>query len=42
MLVWRQWCKTRTIFGEKRVIKIYKMLLLFGFIPLYIFIDGSE
>lgn len=40
MFVWRSWVHTRTTLTEKRT-KIYKMLLLFGFIPLFISIDGK-
>lgn len=46
MLVWRSWVHTKItkdIFGAvvKENHKIYKMLLLFGFIPLFISIDGK-
>jgi len=43
MLVWRSWIRTtvtRTILSTKETHKVYKMLLLFGFIPLFISIDG--
>lgn len=46
MLVWRSWMHTtikRDILGNvaSQNHKIYKMLLLFGFIPLFISIDGK-
>ena len=46
MFVWRSWIHTevtKDIFGAvvKENHKIYKMLLLFGFIPLFISIDGK-
>ena len=45
MFVWRSWINKEVsysfgkVVGEK--IKVYKMLLLFGFIPLFISIDGK-
>ena len=46
MFVWRSWIHTEvtkdilgSVVREKN--KIYKMLLLFGFIPLFISIDGK-
>ena len=45
MLVWRSWVHTRTttdILGNtKQHHKVYKMLLLFGIIPLFISIDSK-
>lgn len=43
MFVWRQWARNKRdiLTGEVINLKVYKMLLLFGFIPLYIFIDGK-
>lgn len=43
MFVWKQWVHNKHDFLTGEVInrKVYKMLLLFGFIPLYIFIDGK-
>lgn len=46
MFVWRSWIHTQVakdLFGAvvKENHKIYKMLLLFGFIPLFISIDGK-
>lgn len=45
MFVWRSWVHTKvtkdaigTIMSKRS--KVYKMLLLFGFIPLFISIDG--
>lgn len=36
MIVWKEW---RTVkFGGTK--KIYRMLLLFGFIPLFIYVNG--
>ncbi len=40
MFVWKQWTKIKTCFGKVQEEKVYKLLLLFGFIPLFIFIDG--
>ena len=40
MLVWKQWEKVKTMFGIEQERKIYRVLLLFGLIPLFIFIDG--
>ena len=40
MIVWRTWRKTKTFAGVTTVVKEYKMLLLFGFIPLFIWING--
>ena len=40
MFVWRSWVHTR-ITGMEKHIKVYKMLLLFGFVPLFISIDGK-
>lgn len=36
MFVWEKWCKS----AYGKIYKEYKMLLLFGFIPLYIYING--
>ena len=45
MFVWRSYIKTTTqsdIYGNtKQNHKIYKMLLLFGIIPLFVSIDGK-
>ncbi len=45
MFVWRSWVTTTTktnLFGDtSKNYKVYKMLLLFGFIPLFISIDGK-
>lgn len=44
MFVWRSWVKTTTtqgVFATITTHKVYKMLLLFGFIPLFISIDGK-
>ena len=45
MFVWRSWVHTTIradVFGNTtQKHKIYKMLLLFGFIPLFISIDGK-
>ena len=44
MIVWRTWIcvtiKRDELGGREEKRKIYKMLLLFGFIPLFISIDG--
>ena len=39
MFVWKQWKKETYKYGELESVKGYKMLLLFGFIPLYISIN---
>lgn len=36
MFVWRQWNKVSC----GKLIKRYKALLLLGFIPLYVYVDG--
>lgn len=36
MFVWKEWCIVK--YGATN--KIYKMLLLFGFIPLFIYVNG--
>lgn len=45
MFVWRSWIHTETTRSFGQVIsekhKVYKMLLLFGFIPLFVSIDGK-
>lgn len=44
MFVWRSWIKTTVTQGvliATATHKVYKMLLLFGFIPLFINIDGK-
>lgn len=44
MFVWRSWVKTTVKQGlivTTTTHKVYKMLLLFGFIPLFISIDGQ-
>lgn len=40
MLVWKQWAKETTVFGVVSERKEYKILLLFGIIPLFISING--
>ena len=41
MFVWRTWRKTETGFAGATIVrKEYKILLLFGFIPLFIWING--
>lgn len=43
MIVWRTYVKTiitNDILSTTEKSKVYKMLLLFGFIPLFISIDG--
>lgn len=40
MLVWRTYTKTRTCYGVVDRERTYKWLLLFGFIPLFVAIDG--
>ena len=42
MFVWRSWVKTtvkQDLIATTTTHKVYKMLLLFGFIPLFISID---
>ncbi len=44
MFVWRSWVKTTITQGmltTTTTYKVYKMLLLFGIIPLFILIDGK-
>lgn len=40
MLVMKKWRKEKVIFGVVESVKEYKILLLFGFIPIYISING--
>lgn len=40
MFVWRTKAVKTYSYGEVKSIKSYKMLFLFGIIPLYIAIDG--
>ena len=40
MFVWKQWEKQKIVFGHVESQKQYKLLLLFGIIPLFIWIDG--
>lgn len=40
MLVWKTWTKEKYVFGQLEEHKEYKMLLLFGFIPLFVSING--
>jgi hypothetical protein len=40
MLVMKKWRKEEVIFGVVESVKEYKILLLFGFIPIYISING--
>lgn len=40
MLVWKTWRKEKRVLGNLVSRKDYKVLLLFGFIPLYISING--
>lgn len=40
MLVWKQWVTVTTVFGKETGRKEYKMLLLFGFLPIFISING--
>lgn len=40
MIVWRTKAVKTYSYGEVKSVKYYKMLLLFGIIPLYIAIDG--
>ncbi len=40
MLVWKMWRKEKVVFGIVDEAKEYKTLLLFGFIPLFISING--
>lgn len=40
MLVWRTWTKETRFAGMIQEVKEYKMLLLFGFIPIFISING--
>ena len=40
MLVWKQWATVKNFAGESRVTKEYRVLLLFGIIPLFLSING--
>lgn len=40
MVVWKHWAKVKKEYGETKIEKEYKMLLLFGFIPLFISVNG--
>ncbi len=40
MLVWKSWRKEKRFAGIIEEVKEYKMLLLFGFIPIFISING--
>lgn len=40
MFVWKQWRKERRFLGDLETVKEYRILLLFGFIPLFIAING--
>lgn len=43
MLVWKTWTKVKhAAAGYLRYKKHYKMLLLFGFIPLYVSVDKEK
>lgn len=47
MIVWRTWVNVTTkkdLFGNTTTTNhvVYKLLLLFGFIPLFIAIDGKK
>lgn len=40
MLVWKTWKTIKSRYGVVQSSKSYKLLLLFGVIPLFIAIDG--
>ena len=40
MLVWKMWRTEKRVLGMVDRVKEYKVLLLFGFIPLFISING--
>lgn len=40
MLVWKQWEKQKIVFGCVESRKQYKLLLLFGIVPIFIWISG--
>lgn len=40
MLVWKTWRTIKKSYGMVESAKTYKVLLLLGFIPLFIAIDG--
>ena len=42
MFVWRNFNKYDKAFGVVRSVKVYKMLLLFGIIPLFISITTNN
>ena len=41
MLIWKQWTESEIFMGQRKTTKEYKMLLLFGIIPLFISINGE-
>lgn len=40
MIVWKEWRVTKKCFGVVERDRIYKLLLLFGIIPIFIYING--
>lgn len=40
MIVWREWSVTKSSYGVVQSQKEYRLLLLFGIIPLFIAING--
>lgn len=40
MIIWKQWKRTKTVLGQIKSEKIYKICLLFGIIPIFVFING--
>lgn len=40
MLIWKTWRKVKRFVGVVEIVKEYKVLLLFGIIPLFISING--
>ena len=42
MLVWKQWAKVTTCRGTVTRRKEYKLLLLFGIVPIFVSINGQE
>ena len=40
MFVYRTYKKVKTVFGITDSVKTYRLLLLFGIIPVFIWIDG--
>lgn len=40
MFVWKTWTEVKSSYGTVTSKKTYKLLLLFGIVPLFVSIDG--